>query len=72
MSRHIRDLDKPMKHVERPPAWTKSRNVGLKGTVNLRTILAAVVQASDKLGLKYLRLHDLWQDATSKLIEMGL
>ena len=42
----MRDLDNPLKHVKRPPAWAKPRNVRLKGTVNLRTFLAAVMPES--------------------------
>lgn len=42
----MRDLDNPMKHVKRPPAWAKPRNVRLKGTVSLRTFLAAVMPES--------------------------
>jgi len=42
----MRDLDNPMKHVKRPPAWAKPRNVRLKGTVSLRVFLAAVTPES--------------------------
>ena len=42
----MRDLDNPLKHVKRPPAWAKPRNVRLKGTVSLRTFLAAVMPES--------------------------
>jgi integrase len=42
----MRDLDNPLKHVKRPPAWAKPRNVRLKGTVSLRKFLAAVMPES--------------------------
>jgi integrase len=42
----MRDLDNPMKHVKRPPAWAKPRNTRLKGTVSLRKFLAAVMPDS--------------------------
>lgn len=42
----MRDLDNPMKHVKRPPAWSKPRNTRLKGTVSLRKFLAAVMPDS--------------------------
>jgi len=42
----MRDLDNPLKHVKRPPAWAKPRNVRLKGTVSLRIFLAAVMPES--------------------------
>ncbi len=42
----MRDLDNPMRHVKRPPAWANPRNVRLKGMVNLRTFLAAVMPES--------------------------
>lgn len=42
----MRDLDNPMKHVKRPPAWARPRDVRLKGTVSLRTFLAAVMPDS--------------------------
>lgn len=42
----MRELDNPLKHVKRPPAWANPRNVRLKGTVKLRTFLAAVMPES--------------------------
>jgi integrase len=42
----MRDLENPLKHVKRPPAWANPRSVRLKGTVNLRTFLAAVMPGS--------------------------
>ena len=42
----MRELDNPLKHVKRPPAWANPRNVRLKGTVTLRTFLAAVMPES--------------------------
>ena len=42
----MRDLDNPMKHVKRPPAWAMPRTMRLKGTVSLRTFLAAVMPES--------------------------
>ena len=42
----MRDLDNPMKQVKRPPAWSKPRDVRLKGTVSLKKFLAAVMPDS--------------------------
>ena len=42
----MRDLDNPLKKVKRPPAWANPRNVRLKGTVNVRSFLAAVMPES--------------------------
>jgi integrase len=42
----MRDLENPMKHIKRPPAWANPRNIRLKGTVDLRTFLAAVAPTS--------------------------
>lgn len=42
----MRDLDKPLKYVKRPPAWAKPRHVRLKSAVSLRTFLAAVMRDS--------------------------
>ena len=42
----MRDLENPLKHVKRPPAWANPREVRLKGTVDQRTYLAAVIPTS--------------------------
>jgi len=42
----MRDLENPVKHIKRPPAWANPRNVRLKGTVDLKTFLAAVMPDS--------------------------
>lgn len=42
----MRDLENPVKHIKRPPAWANPRNVRLKGTVTLKKFLAAVLPHS--------------------------
>lgn len=42
----MRDLDNPLKHVKRPPAWANPRSVRLNGTVDLVTFLAAIMPES--------------------------
>jgi integrase len=42
----MRDLENPVKHIKRPPAWASPRNVRLKGTVKLRNFLEAVTPES--------------------------
>jgi integrase len=42
----MRDLENPVRHIKRPPAWANPRDVRLKGIVDLRTFLAAVVPTS--------------------------
>jgi integrase len=42
----MRDLENPVKHIKRPPAWANPRDVRLKGTVKLDKFLAAVLPVS--------------------------
>jgi hypothetical protein len=42
----MRDLENPVKHIKRPPAWATPGNVRLKGTVELCDFLDAVMPDS--------------------------
>lgn len=42
----MRDLENPLKHVKRPPAWANPRSVRLKGLVDLKDFLTAVMPDS--------------------------
>lgn len=42
----MRELEKPVKHIKRPPAWANPRNVRLKGIADLAAFLAAVIPDS--------------------------
>lgn len=42
----MRELENPVKHIKRPPAWANPRSIRLKGTVDLQEFLAAVIPDS--------------------------